>query len=140
MHAPPRPGDPAGEPVAAHAGGAGDLPDFVEAVLDLVDQVPAGKVVTYGDVAEMVGGSGPRRVGNVLSRYGGLTSWWRVLRAGGDPPVGKEDVALGHYRDEGTPLVGDRLTGRRVDLVRARWSGPAAGDGPVGRTGPVGGP
>jgi len=107
------------------AGGlGGSLPDFADAVLDLVDQVPEGMVVTYGDVAEMLGSSGPRRVGNVLSRYGGMTAWWRVLRAGGDPPVGLEEEALAHYRAEGTPLVGFPLTARRVDLARARWAGP----------------
>lgn len=123
------------------AGAVGDLPDFAEAVLDLVDQVPEGRVVTYGDVAELIGGgSGPRRVGNVLSRYGAATSWWRVVRAGGHPPMGLEDEALRYYRSEGTPLVGGALSGRRVDLTRARWDGPAASGAPEQERDAVGDP
>lgn len=122
------------------AGAVGDLPDFAEAVLDLVDHVPEGRVVTYGDVAEMIGGSGPRRVGNVLSRYGAATSWWRVVRAGGHPPMGLEDEALRYYRSEGTPLVGGALSGRRVDLMRARWDGPAASGAPEQERDAVGDP
>jgi hypothetical protein len=48
-----------------------------------------------------------------------------VLRAGGYFPQGLEDEALAHYRAEGTPLVRGHVDGRRVDLARARWGGPA---------------
>ena len=99
------------------------LPEFAEAVLEVVDAIPEGQVLAYGDVAELVGHSGPRRVGNVLSRFGGMTSWWRVTRASGHPPPGLEDEALAHWRAEGTPLIGGALAGRRVDMARARWDG-----------------
>lgn len=108
---------------------ANGLPEKVEDVLEVVALIPAGKVATYGDVAEMVGGRGPRFVGNVLSRYGSDLPWWRVLRAGGYPPQGLEDRALEHYREEGTPLVRGTLDGLRVDLARARWE-PDLSDGP----------
>jgi alkylated DNA nucleotide flippase Atl1 len=107
------------------------LPDYEEAVLEVVDAIPQGCVLTYGDVAEMVGVMGPRRVGRVMSQYGAATTWWRVVRAGGLPPAGLEEEALGRWRAEGTPLVGGALSGERVDMRRARWDGTAAG-GAVG--------
>ena len=99
------------------------LPDFAEAVLDVVAAIPAGRVMTYGDVAEYLGTRGPRAVGAVMSRFGSDVPWWRVLRAGGLPPQGHEARALQRYRREGTPL---RPDGRRVDLRLARWGGSAS--------------
>jgi alkylated DNA nucleotide flippase Atl1 len=101
------------------------LPDFAEAVLDIVDQIPAGKVLAYGDVAELLGQGGPRQVGSVMSRYGSSVTWWRVIRASGEAPDGLRDEALGHWRAEGTALVRGALAGRRVDMTRARWDGVA---------------
>ncbi len=99
--------------------------EFAERVLDLVAQIPPGMALTYGDVAEIVGRGGPRAVGTVMARFGGDVPWWRVIRAGGHPPHGLEDRAVARYREEGTPMVRGRRAGRRVDLTRARWSGPA---------------
>ncbi len=97
-----------------------DLPAFAARVLDVVDRVPPGQVVTYGDVAEYLGEGGPRQVGAVMSRHGGAVAWWRVLRADGSPAPGLERRAFERYRAEGTPL---RPAGTRVDLTRARWAG-----------------
>jgi alkylated DNA nucleotide flippase Atl1 len=97
-----------------------DLPEYAALVLDAVDRIPPGQVMTYGDVAEYLGAGGPRQVGQVMSRWGGAVAWWRVLRADGSPPPGHEARALEHYRAEGTPL---RPGARRVDLRRARWAG-----------------
>jgi alkylated DNA nucleotide flippase Atl1 len=101
------------------------LPDYAEAVLDIVDQIPAGMVLTYGDVAEMLGQGGPRQVGSVMSRYSSSAAWWRVIRASGEAPQGLQDEALAHWRAEGTALVGGALGGHRVDMTRARWDGMA---------------
>jgi alkylated DNA nucleotide flippase Atl1 len=95
------------------------LPDYAEEVLDVVDAIPEGQVLTYGDIAELVGRGGPRQVGSVMSHYGSATTWWRVIRADGRPPACHEGEAHQHYREEGTPLRGER-----VDLRRARWDGP----------------
>jgi alkylated DNA nucleotide flippase Atl1 len=95
--------------------------EFADDVLEVVDQIPEGMVMTYGDVAELLGRGGPRGVGTVMARYGSDVPWWRVIRAGGHFPQGLEDEALAHYREEGTPLVRGQLVGRRVDLARARW-------------------
>ncbi|MBI4940847.1 MAG: MGMT family protein [Actinobacteria bacterium] len=100
------------------------LSAFAEAVLDVGELVPPGRVMTYGDVAEYLGRGGPRAVGTVMARYGGAVPWWRVLRADGSPPQGHEAQALRHYRRERTPL---RAGGEKVDLSRARWDGEPAG-------------
>jgi alkylated DNA nucleotide flippase Atl1 len=113
-----------------------ELPDLASAVLDLVDEVPRGRVVTYGDLAAVVG-CGPRQVGTVMARWGGAVAWWRVLRADGSPPPGHEREALRRYRAEGTAL---RPGGRRVDLGLARWPllPPPSVAGPGDRNGPAG--
>jgi alkylated DNA nucleotide flippase Atl1 len=104
---------------------------FAEAVLDVVADIPPGRVMTYGDVAAVLGSRGARVVGQVMARYGSDVPWWRVIRAGGRPPVCHEGRALEHYRAEGTPLAGltadeAARTGAelrfRVDLRRARWA------------------
>lgn len=103
--------------------------EYVEAVLALVELVPAGTAVAYGDVAELLGSGGPRQVGSVMSHYGSAVPWWRVLKASGLAPEGHEAEALRHYLQESTPLRGQYLEysrtreGRwRVDLVAARWA------------------
>ncbi len=94
------------------------LPDYADAVLDVVEHVPPGRVVTYGDIAALVG-KGPRQVGSVMAQYGSMVPWWRVVRAGGRPPQGHDAIALQHYRSEGTALAGRFLD--RVDMTRARF-------------------
>ena len=93
-----------------------DPEEYVELVLSLVEQVPRGRVTSYGAIAAAVGG-GPRQVGSVMSRHGGPVPWWRVVRADGSLPPSHEDGARSHYLDEGTPL---RASGA-VDMVRAFW-------------------
>jgi len=92
-----------------------DPDTYVEVVLTLVEQVPAGRVTTYGTLAEAVGYGGPRRVGRVMSTYGGSVPWWRVVRADGSLPPSHDEEAREHYLEEGTPF---RTTGR-VDMARA---------------------
>ncbi len=107
--------------------------EYVDAVLELVDLIPPGRVLAYGDVAELLGSGGPRQVGAVMSRRSSALAWWRVLKSSGEAPPGHERDALGRYIDEGTPLSGhyaDFLrTGEgrwRVDLPAARWAPSAA--------------
>ncbi|MFC6596038.1 MGMT family protein [Kitasatospora paranensis] len=99
-----------------------ELPPYAEAVLDLTERIPPGRVMTYGDVAEYLGRGGPRQVGRVMALYGGGVPWWRVIRSDGRPLPGHEHRALPEYRAEGTPL---RTVGGepRVDVRQARWDG-----------------
>jgi alkylated DNA nucleotide flippase Atl1 len=93
--------------------------DFVSRVLEVVDAIPDGRVMTYGDVAAALGSRAARAVGTVLSHYGSDHPWWRVIRASGHAPVDHESEALQHYRGENTPLRWSN-DGFRVDLRAAR--------------------
>ncbi len=112
--------------------------DHAERVLDLVSRIPPGRVLAYGDVANRLGGLGPRTVGTVLSRYGSGVPWWRVCRADGRPAQGLETEALALWRSEGTPLVGGVLTGSRADMASARWPEAVAEDASATAVGGVG--
>ncbi len=92
---------------------------YARSVLDAVDAIPAGKVLTYGDVAELIGRGSPRTVGTVLAHHGREVPWQRVVQASGRPAEPHLAEALRLLRAEGCPLVGDR-----VDLASARWAGP----------------
>jgi alkylated DNA nucleotide flippase Atl1 len=96
---------------------------FVVAVLDIVDSIPAGRVMTYGDVAATLGSRAARLVGQVMAQFGSDAPWWRVIRASGQPPVDHDERALEHYRAEQTPLLfrSQPEAGYRIDLSRARW-------------------
>lgn len=97
---------------------------FVDAVLEVVDAIPPGRVMTYGDVAATLGSRGARAVGQVMSRYGHDVPWWRVVRAGGRPPAGHAEAARSHYDAEGVPLrPSDDEDGYRIDLASCRWTG-----------------
>ena len=93
---------------------------FAEQVLDLVATIPAGRVLTYGDVADRLGSRAPRAVGAALARFGGGGPWWRVVRTGGLLPAGLEQEATTHLRAEGVPVVAGPA-GPRVDLGQRRW-------------------
>lgn len=94
--------------------------DFVEAVLEVVADIPPGRVMTYGDVAAAIGSRAPRAVGNVMAWYGSEVPWWRVIRASGRAAQGHEDRALEHFRAEGTPIDSTPDGGYRVRLAAAR--------------------
>jgi alkylated DNA nucleotide flippase Atl1 len=103
--------------------GTGGLPsgdDFFERVLGVVEAIPPGKVMTYGDIAATIGSRAPRAVGKVMAYGGSDVPWWRVIRASGHPPQCHEGEALQHYRAEATPLLQAASGGYRVDLQRAR--------------------
>lgn len=92
--------------------------EYVEAVLNVVESIPPGRVMAYGQIADQLGSGGPRQVGRVMSLHGAAVPWWRVTTAAGQPPRGHVRIALEHLRAEGTPLRGDR-----VDMGRATWAG-----------------
>lgn len=95
-------------------------PDFITAVLEVVDSIPAGRVMAYGDVAAALGSRAARAVGTVMSHYGSDAPWWRVVRASGHPAIDHERRALEYYRAEGTPLKWSASGVYRVDLAVAR--------------------
>ena len=87
---------------------------YALSVLALVERIPAGRVMTYGDVAEYLGTGSARTVGMVMAKHGSEVPWHRVLRASGEP----YDGGLALLVAEGVPVRGDRVV-----LDQARWDG-----------------
>jgi methylated-DNA-protein-cysteine methyltransferase-like protein len=87
--------------------------DYAEEVLDVVARIPAGRVMSYGMIAELVhercGRGSARTVGTVLARYGGGAPWHRVVNSVGRLPPGKEAEARRRLAAEGVPFHGDRV-------------------------------
>lgn len=92
-------------------------------VLDVVDAIPPGTVMSYGDVAEFLGCGGPRQVGRVMALWGGGVAWWRVVHADGSLLAGHERAALAKYEEESTPLRRRPGGTPRIDMRLARWRG-----------------
>lgn len=94
--------------------------DFVSRVLSVVEAIPEGSVMTYGDVAAALGSRAARAVGQVMAYYGGDVPWWRVVRASGHPAIDHEQRALEYFRAESTPLKWSASGVFRVNLAIAR--------------------
>lgn len=97
-------------------GATGPPTAYARIVLDAVDTIPPGRVLSYGDVAELTGRGTGRTVGTVLSKHGREVPWWRVVQASGRPAQPHLQEALGLLAREGCPVRGDA-----VDMARARW-------------------
>jgi alkylated DNA nucleotide flippase Atl1 len=91
---------------------------FTDRVLDLVERIPPGQVLSYGAIAEILQEGGPRQVGRVMALEGGAVAWWRVVRADGGLTAAHGIGAQEHYAEEGTPM---RANGSAVDIKRALW-------------------
>jgi alkylated DNA nucleotide flippase Atl1 len=87
-------------------------------VLDVVDRIPPGRVLTYGDVAELHGRGTGRTVGTVLAAHGREVPWHRVVQASGRPAEPHLREALRLLADEGCPVRGESVV-----LAEARWDG-----------------
>ncbi|MBW6441619.1 MGMT family protein [Patescibacteria group bacterium] len=97
---------------------------FTDGVINIVKLVPKGKVVSYGQVAVMVGS--PRsalQVGWALHIKGeeGITPWWRVVNKDGYISTKCEEhtknIQKEHLLKEGVE-VGKNL---KIDMKKFRW-------------------
>jgi alkylated DNA nucleotide flippase Atl1 len=84
-------------------------------VFDVVEQIPPGRVSTYGAIGRLIG-VGPRRVARALSQGGGAVPWWRVLRADGSVAEPVRVRQLEKLAGEGVPVRDGR-----VDLKVVGW-------------------
>ena len=70
-------------------------PEIIKLVLAIVDEIPAGRVATYGQIACLIGRpKNARLVGKILSQsehYGGKHPCHRVVNAAGRLAPGWED-------------------------------------------------
>jgi alkylated DNA nucleotide flippase Atl1 len=94
--------------------------EFAEAVWSMVRRIPAGRVTTYGELAEAYYGirRGARGVGQAMAHAPDGVPWWRVVQADGGMKAGEHaDEQRARLREEGVELTGDG----RVDW--SGWSG-----------------
>lgn len=90
-------------------------------VRDIAAMIPAGEVMTYGQIARLAG-LNPRHVGRIVSRISNDIPWWRIIRADGTPPACHGGTATGLLRREHVPFRGARvdLHALPVALIPAR--------------------
>jgi alkylated DNA nucleotide flippase Atl1 len=110
-------------PVGITLEGEAELPPLARRVRELVATIPTGKVLTYGDIAELLEQGGPRQIGAAMAAHSTGLTWWRVVNASGLLPARLRGEAALHYAEEGTPYDPSL---ERVNLRLARWSGRTA--------------
>ncbi|HEX7168311.1 MAG TPA: MGMT family protein [Acidimicrobiales bacterium] len=89
---------------------------FASRVAEVVAALPAGDVVSYGEVAALAGRPGAARaVGAVLASSDGLP-WWRVVNSQGRLVPGHEREHARRLRAEGVETRDGRVAG----FTRAR--------------------
>ena len=91
------------------------MPDtFEDAVHRVVAAVPAGQVVTYGEVAAEAGRPGAARaVGRIMAGSDGVLPWWRVVAADGRLVPGHEAEHRRRLAAEGVETDERRVRGMR---------------------------
>jgi len=85
-------------------------------VLEVVDAIPPGRVMTYGDIARYLAMPSARQVGQIMARCSHDVPWHRVVMADGSPASHDPAAHLARLRADRTPLLDGR-----VDLAAARW-------------------
>jgi methylated-DNA-protein-cysteine methyltransferase-like protein len=105
-------------------------PKFARAVYTAVRRIPPGRVVTYGQVAAMLGHPrAARAVGTALSRLprhlSRVVPWQRVINAAGRISH-KGDLFRPELQRTLLEKEGVRFSSNgQVDLKKYRWSGPS---------------
>jgi alkylated DNA nucleotide flippase Atl1 len=86
----------------------------VERVRALVAAIPSGRVVTYGDIATVVGLSSPRIVGWIMRTDSSDLPWHRVITASGRPARHLTTRQLELLRTEGVLATDGKIVLREV--------------------------
>lgn len=102
---------------------------FTERVIAVVRRIPAGRVATYGDVADAAGRPGAARaVGSIMSRCGGRgLPCHRVVAAAGKLGGFGDQLELKRSLLRAEGLLVGRASIR--DFAQRRWPGAAPGSG-----------
>ena len=99
-------------------------------IYDMVRRIPAGKVTTYGRIAELVGGCTARMVGYAMAalKRGKAPDvpWQRVINAQGKVSIHGDGFgnAIQRMKLEEEGVIFD--PNGRIDLSRFGWPGPDA--------------
>ncbi len=91
----------------------------------LLSRIPAGSVVTYGQLADMAGAPGYARVvGNILKELPAGTDlpWYRVINGRGEIsfPEGSSRYNTQKLRLKQEGIV---MVGNKIDLKNYQWNG-----------------
>jgi len=87
---------------------------FEDAVLEVINSLEIGELVTYGEVADQAGFPGAARaVGTVLRNCDGDVPWWRVVGAGGLIRTPGKERQADLLEREGILVVGGKVVGVR---------------------------
>jgi alkylated DNA nucleotide flippase Atl1 len=109
---------------AVRIGDVGANPDFRRAVVEVLDRLAAGDVVTYGEVATEAGFPGrARAVGHLLATDGDGYPWWRVVTSSGRLVPGHETEHAARLAAEGVTLRNGRVPRPPVRASDVRRSG-----------------
>lgn len=94
---------------------------FFQQVYALLEQIPAGKVISYGQIAHMLGRPrGARVVGWALRSCPEHLPWQRVVKADGSIAGGMfPEIRRAMLESEGVVFLPDG----RVDMSLCRWNG-----------------
>ena len=94
---------------------------FKERVYELVSQIPAGQVMTYGQIAALCGSPRAARIVGGIAHYGDINlPWQRVVHKDGKLAVGYPGGVEGHKQvleTEGVKVSKDYS----VDVSRLLW-------------------
>jgi methylated-DNA-protein-cysteine methyltransferase-like protein len=83
---------------------------FEQAVVEVLESLVPGDVVTYGDVAAEAGYPGAARaVGRILATSDGDLPWWRVVTTTGRLVPGHEVEHARRLRAEGVDVIDGRV-------------------------------
>lgn len=99
-----------------------ELTDFQEKIFSKLNEVPEGKVVTYGQLAELVGSAGAQRaVGSAMKKdVAGDYPCWRVVGADGslhESAVGGPEEQRRRLKEEGATFADEDT----VDLDASQY-------------------
>lgn len=99
-----------------------DMTTDPSAIHALIFEVPKGEAASYGMIASLVPGSGPRQVARALWTAPTDLPWYRIVTASGAPAdhSGAEEQRR-RLKREG---VAFRKNGA-VDWMQSRWKGPS---------------
>jgi methylated-DNA-protein-cysteine methyltransferase related protein len=97
-------------------------------IYDLVRKIPKGKVVTYGQVADLLGWYGKARlVGYALFQVDRTSDipWQRVINAKGEISYSSARLGADYLQKDLLEAEGIEFTkGERIDLQKYRWQPP----------------
>ncbi len=93
-----------------------------EAIYSLIREVPKGEVASYGMIASLIPGAGPRQVAFAMRSAPGDLPWFRIVTSSGaTADHSGADEQRRRLRKEG---VAFRSNGA-VDWSAHRWKGPS---------------